>query len=270
MTLPAVQELTRRILGGFKPPPKLRLSQYADQPATVDGGAVMDADDVAAEGGWTVKGKAWKAAQPGHPAPAPAPTPASAHQKPADFPQIQGGPQILDEASLQVLREAVALLEPDLPADDVVKWLMENPLARVSEIQRHWRLNYARGVMLSDVWQKHREALTVSESPSLPVSSSSFDEERWRAVLARLMGRKEAVMQDGLWKPLVMVVRELAVTEMPADVVTKVDEVLALDESSSRQGLRHVMAWLMATANHWGMEVPLAEVEEGLGVERKD
>ena len=51
MTLPAVQELTRRILGGFKPPPKLRLSQYADQPATVDGGAVMTGN-AAEKGQW--------------------------------------------------------------------------------------------------------------------------------------------------------------------------------------------------------------------------
>ncbi len=51
MTLPAVQELTRRILGGFKPPPKLRLSEYADQPATVDGGAVMTGN-AAEKGQW--------------------------------------------------------------------------------------------------------------------------------------------------------------------------------------------------------------------------
>jgi phage terminase large subunit GpA-like protein len=49
--LPAVQELTRRILGGFKPPPKLRLSEYADQPATVDGGAVMTGN-AAEKGQW--------------------------------------------------------------------------------------------------------------------------------------------------------------------------------------------------------------------------
>ena len=40
--------------------------------------AVMDADDVAPEGGWTVKGKAWRAAQAGNPAPTPTPTPAPA------------------------------------------------------------------------------------------------------------------------------------------------------------------------------------------------
>lgn len=46
-----VGQLTRQILAGFRPPPRLRLSEYADQPATVNGGAVMTGN-AAEKGQW--------------------------------------------------------------------------------------------------------------------------------------------------------------------------------------------------------------------------
>ena len=96
--------------------------------------------------------------------------------------------------------------------------------------------------------------------------ADSFDLERERVVVARLMARKETVMQDGLWKPLVRVARDLARAELPEEVSAQVSALLAQDDSSNRQGLRHVMAWLFAVANHWEREALMVEVERALGV----
>lgn len=97
--------------------------------------------------------------------------------------------------------------------------------------------------------------------------AESFNLERWRVVVARLMARKETVMQDGLWKPMVPVARDLALAVMPEDVAAQVDALLTQDDSSNRQGLRHVMAWLCAVVNHWEREALMVEVERALGVE---
>ncbi len=110
------------------------------------------------------------------------------------------------------------------------------------------------------------EGLEVSESPSLPVSSSAFDEERWMRVVAKLMERKETVMQDALWKPLVAVARACAVRGLSPSVVSRVEGVLAADESLSRAGMRHVMAWKLAQALCSGDEEAVRGVERVLSI----
>lgn len=93
-----------------------------------------------------------------------------------------------------------------------------------------------------------------------------FDEGRWRAVVARLMARKEVVMQDSLWKPLVGLVREMVAPLVLEEVSAAVAGTLAQDDSCNRQGLRHVMAWLLAASACGADEEALREVERVLAV----
>ena len=110
--------------------------------------------------------------------------------------------------------------------------------------------------------------LDVSESPSLPVSESAFDEDRFRAVLGKLMERREAVMQDALWKPLVPLARACAARVLPMEVVQRIDALLVQDESQNRRGLRHVLCWKWAMASHASQEPVMGEVEEVLGLRK--
>lgn len=104
------------------------------------------------------------------------------------------------------------------------------------------------------------------EAAGVLVEKSAFDEVRWTRVVAKLIERKETVMQDALWKPLVTVARECAVRSLPASVVAKVDAVLATDESLNRQGLRHVMAWKLAQAMCGSNEAAVGGIELVLSI----
>ena len=84
-------------------------------------------------------------------------------------------------------------------------------------------------------------------------------------MVARLMARKEVVMQDSLWKPLVGLVREMVAPLVLEEVSAAVAGTLAQDDSCNRQGLRHVMAWLAAAAACGADEEALREVERVLG-----
>lgn len=163
--------------------------------------AVIDADDVAAEGTWVLKGKAWKRGQ----------------QSQAFLDDQQAKRAVGDEAE-----QAGSLSHDEEPSEQM-------------------------------------DSLSHEEEPI------AFDMARWQAVVARLMARKESVMQDALWKPLVPVMRA-AVRTLAPDAVASCEAVLEADDSINRRGLRHVMAWLLALNAAHGSTQAQEEIEEALGV----
>ena len=167
--------------------------------------AVMDADDVAPEGGWTVKGKAWRAAQAGNPAPTPTPTPAPAAAPAAsEGGGVGGGGEGGGD-------------EVEAEADEV----------------------------------------------------AAFDEARWRAIAARLMARPEAAMQNGVWESLMKTQWEALAGILPESSYAMMMGEMNRDEVK-RKGLRWCLLACLAMAISAADEEALAEVEEALGVERKD
>jgi hypothetical protein len=167
--------------------------------------AVMDADDVAPEGGWTVKGKAWRAAQAGNPAPTPTPTPAPAAAPAAsEGGGVGGGGEGGGD-------------EVEAEADEV----------------------------------------------------AAFDEARWRAIAARLMARPEAAMQNGVWESLMKTQWEALAGILPESSYAMMMGEMNRDEVK-RKGLRWCLLACVAMAISAADEEALAEVEEALGVERKD
>lgn len=108
-----------------------------------------------------------------------------------------------------------------------------------------------------------------SEDLDAEALASGFDEDRFRAVLGKLMERREAVMQDALWKPLMPLARACAVRVLPMEVVQRIDALLGQDEAASRQGMRHVLCWKWALASHASQERVMGEVEEVLALRAK-
>lgn len=98
-----------------------------------------------------------------------------------------------------------------------------------------------------------------------------FPLERWRAVMAKLLARKDAVMQDALWKPLVSVQWEALSAVLPPEVYAAMMGEMNRDETGNRRGLRWcflaVMALAMCEGNLDDMETEIGEIEERLGIE---
>lgn len=149
--------------------------------------AVMDADDVATEGAWTLRGKAWR----------------------------------------------------------VATWLQ--PQKVVEEVHEEKER------------EEHREAEVVAEVVA------SFDERRWRTVLARLMARPEAAMQNGLWEPLMLTQWEALAEVLRPEVYAMMMGEMSRD-AVGRKGLRWCLLACVARAMHEADEVALAEVETALGI----
>lgn len=97
-----------------------------------------------------------------------------------------------------------------------------------------------------------------SKSPSLQVSSSSFDEVRWRKVHGALMLKPEAAMQNGLWEALMGTQWESLAEILPSESYASLMGELNRDEVK-RKGLRWCLLACVALAL-------CAEDEEGLGV----
>jgi ParB-like chromosome segregation protein Spo0J len=97
-----------------------------------------------------------------------------------------------------------------------------------------------------------------SESPSLPVSESAFDEVRWRKVHGALMLKPEAAMQNALWEALMGTQWEALAEMLPSESYASLMGELNRDEVK-RKGLRWCLLACVALAL-------CAEDEEGLSV----
>lgn len=102
------------------------------------------------------------------------------------------------------------------------------------------------------------EESDVSESPSLPVSSSAFDEVRWRKVHGALMLKPEAAMQNALWEALMGTQWEALAEILPSESYASLMGELNRD-GVKRKGLRWCLLACVALAL-------CAEDEEGLSV----
>ena len=165
--------------------------------------AVMDADDVAAVGCWTVKGRAWRAA--------------SETGRRGEGETLRKGEEETLNGGDEEMGDAPSSEAPSLP---------------------------------------------VSESPSL-----AFDEERWRAIAARLMARPESAMQNGVWESLMRTQWEALDGIVPTEAYAMMMGEMGRDEVK-RKGLRWCLLACVALAISAADEEALAEVEEGLGVGR--
>ena len=91
------------------------------------------------------------------------------------------------------------------------------------------------------------------------------------SILAKLLGKKEAVMQDALWKPLVGMQWAALREVLPAEIAEAMASEMALDESDNRRGLRWCFLALLALALTEGnaalYEEQVAAVETRLGIE---
>jgi hypothetical protein len=110
--------------------------------------------------------------------------------------------------------------------------------------------------------------LQVSKSPSLPVFR--YDMERWKALLAALLQRPDAIRADGPWKPLMGMQWEALAAVLPAEVYAAMMGELNRDENERRKGLRWCFLALAALSlcegNAEEMEEALRECEAALGV----
>lgn len=98
---------------------------------------------------------------------------------------------------------------------------------------------------------------------------AAFDEARWRAIAARLMARPEAAMQNGVWESLMKTQWEALAGILPESSYAMMMGEMNRDEVK-RKGLRWCLLACVAMAISAADEEALAEVEEALGVERKD
>ncbi|WP_395739318.1 hypothetical protein [Prosthecobacter sp.] len=96
-----------------------------------------------------------------------------------------------------------------------------------------------------------------------------FPMEFWRGVLARLMGKPEAVMQDGLWQSMIGAAWRAAKAVVPAEVYVKLLGDVDRDDAR-RGGLRGVfMALLACSLAHADEEdeEAMEDVKRVLGME---
>jgi len=97
-----------------------------------------------------------------------------------------------------------------------------------------------------------------------------YDLERWKAMLAALLQRPDAIRADGPWKPLMGIQWEAMAAVLPAEVYAAMMGELNRDENERRKGLRWCFLALAALAlcegNAEEMEEPLRECEAALGV----
>jgi hypothetical protein len=118
--------------------------------------------------------------------------------------------------------------------------------------------------------EEETEEETEEEEEAGGSASAPFDLERWRRVLAALLGKKEAVMQDALWKPLVCLQWEALAPLLPPEIYAAMMGEMNADEAANRRGLRWCYLALMALALHEGnaeeMEAEIVEIEGELGV----
>lgn len=99
------------------------------------------------------------------------------------------------------------------------------------------------------------DASANDENPE--VAAAQFPMERWRAVQARLLARKESVMQDAAWKPLIMHAWECAASKLPQDVYAEL-----MGEMNRIESVLLALLACDAAAD----DATLAEVEAVLGI----
>lgn len=109
------------------------------------------------------------------------------------------------------------------------------------------------------------EDVDVSESPSLQVSKSAFDEVRWRKVHGALMLKPEAAMQNALWEALMGTQWEALAEILPSESYASIMGELNRD-GVKRKGLRWCLLACVALALCAEDEEGLSAVEEALGV----
>jgi hypothetical protein len=108
------------------------------------------------------------------------------------------------------------------------------------------------------------EECDVSESPSLPVSESAFDEVRWRKIHGALMLKPEAAMQNALWEALMGTQWEALAEILPGESYASIMGELNRD-GVKRKGLRWCLLACVALALCAEDEEGLSVVEESLG-----
>ena len=94
----------------------------------------------------------------------------------------------------------------------------------------------------------------------------AFPMERWLRVLGKLLERKDAVMQDGLWKPLVWHAWACAAEKLPEEIYAQMMGEMNRDEVVNRRGLRWCLLGALACAMAEDETEALEEVEERLRV----
>ena len=90
--------------------------------------------------------------------------------------------------------------------------------------------------------------------------------ERWLRVLGKLLERKDAVMQDGLWKPLVWHAWACAAEKLPEEIYAQMMGEMNRDAVVNRRGLRWCLLGALACAMAEDETEALEEVEERLGI----
>jgi len=111
------------------------------------------------------------------------------------------------------------------------------------------------------------DGLIVSEEETRP--PFVYDLARWKALLAALLQRPDAIRADGPWKPLMGMQWEAMSAVLPAEVYAAMMGELNRDENERRKGLRWCFLALAALAlcegNAEEMEEALRECEAALG-----
>ncbi len=97
-----------------------------------------------------------------------------------------------------------------------------------------------------------------------------YDLARWKALLAGLLSKPDAIRADGPWKPLMGMQWEALAAVLPPEVYAVMNGELERDENERRKGLRWCFLALAALAlcegNAEEMEESLRECEAALGV----
>ena len=96
-----------------------------------------------------------------------------------------------------------------------------------------------------------------------------YDLERWKAMLAALLSRPDAIRADGPWKPLMGMQWEAMSAVLPSEVYAAMMGELNRDENERRKGLRWCFLALAALSlcegNAQEMDEALRECEAALG-----
>ena len=116
------------------------------------------------------------------------------------------------------------------------------------------------------------DGLIVSEEETRP--PFVYDLERWKAMLAALLSRPDAIRADGPWKPLMGMQWEAMSAVLPPEVYAAMMGELNRDENERRKGLRWCFLALAALSlcegNAEEMDEALRECEGALGVVTKE